>query len=554
MARKTATNPTKIDKKPKARELFAPEERLNYADAFVRVDQKPIDMDFWQEAFLMDTSRYSCTLKSRRTGFSFDVGLKGMIKANDPARFKYVRQFVSYNEDDAKEKINYVKEFYHSIPKKHRKPLVSETKTTMEFLDVGGKTTSRLISIACRPPRGRGGDIVFDEMAIYPQNKASVIYTAGLPVITRGGCIEIGSTPLGSIGKFYEIFAQKKDYPEFTRFTVPWWFAKAICENVEEAVKLAPHMDTKDRVEIFGKPIIKTIYNSMPEGDFQQEYECMFIDSAQSYITLDLLMANTPGMREGDRTRELIGGDIDNDKDIEPEEEIEVQVFKDTDSLILGYDPAKHGRLYLGYDVARRRDAAVIFIIGHLPNGKKLSIAEIEMRDKTFECQRDQIRKIMRNLPVVRGCIDQSGQGEDTTEILQREFGRTKLEGVIFGVESKEVMAIAVRTGLEKREFILQNNDKFRRQCHAIKRIPTSGGAFRYDSARDEQGHADSFWAWALAYHAITPDGGRVGFYEQLKEKKENTEKSDTPKRAKSREAVLRKMLRGVGNLWRQAA
>jgi phage FluMu gp28-like protein len=539
------------------RGLFTPEERLNYADAFVKVDQKPIDLDFWQEAFVMDTSKYSITLKSRRTGFSFVVGLKGMIKANDPNRYKYVRQFVSYNEDDAKEKINYVKEFYHSIPKKYRKPLVSETKTTMEFLDKGGKTTSRLISIACRPPRGRGGDIVFDEMGIYPQNKAPIIYTAGLPVIARGGCIEIGSTPLGRIGKFYDVFEAKKDYPEYTRFTVPWWFAKELCKDVQEAVKLAPHMETKDRVVLFGTQSIKTIYNSMPEEDFQQEFECIFIDSAQSYITLDLLYANTPGMREGDRSSELIGGDIDNDKEIEPEEEMEVQVFRDVDSLILGYQPEKHGRLYLGYDVARRRDAAVIFIIGHLPNGKKLSVAEIEMRDKTFEYQRDQIRKIMKFLPVVRGCIDQSGQGEDTTEILQGEFGTTKLEGVIFGTESKEIMAIAVRTGLEKKEFILQNDDKFRRQCHAIKRIPTTGGHFRYDSQRDETGHADSFWAWALAYHAITPDGGHVGFYQQLKEKKEKSGTTDAPVRAKSREQVLRRMLRGIGDSfreWRRAA
>jgi phage FluMu gp28-like protein len=305
--------------KEKESGLFTPEERLNYADALVQVDQKPIDLDFWQESFLMDTSKYSITLKSRRTGFSFIVGLKGLVKAMDPSRYKYVRQFVSYNEDDAKEKINYVKEFYHSIPKKHRKPLVSETKTTMEFLDKEGKTTSRLISIACRPPRGRGGDIVFDEMAIYPQNKASVIYTAGLPVIARGGCIEIGSTPLGCIGKFYDVFSLKQEYKEYVRYTIPWWFAGKLCGNVEEAVKRAPNMETKDRLEVFGTPSMITQFNSMLLEDFQQEFECTFIDSAQSYITLDLLYANTPGMREGDRNRELIGGDIENDKDIEPE-------------------------------------------------------------------------------------------------------------------------------------------------------------------------------------------------------------------------------------------
>jgi hypothetical protein len=114
-------------------------------------------------------------------------------------------------------------------------------------------------------------------------------------------------------------------------------------------------MKTKDRVEIFGTPSMITQFNSMVLEDFQQESECIFIDPAQSYITLDLLYANTPGMREGDRNRELLGGDIENDKDLELEEDIEVQVFRDTDSLTLGYRTAKHGSLYLGYDVAWRR-------------------------------------------------------------------------------------------------------------------------------------------------------------------------------------------------------
>ncbi|MDR1216642.1 MAG: hypothetical protein LBK25_08170, partial [Treponema sp.] len=214
------------------------EERLNYADAFIKVHQEPIDLDFWQETFLKDVSKYSIILKSRRTGFSFATGLKGLVKAMDQNRYNYTRQFVSYNEDDAKEKIRYVQEFYNSIPVKHRKPLVSETKTMMEFYDKGEKTTSRLISIACRPPRGRGGDIVFDEMAIYPQNQARKIYTAGLPVIARGGCIEIGSTPLGKIGMFYDIFIDESNYKDYARYNIPWWLAKELCNDVAEAVRL----------------------------------------------------------------------------------------------------------------------------------------------------------------------------------------------------------------------------------------------------------------------------------------------------------------------------
>ncbi len=504
----------------KQTELWTPEERLNFVDAFVKFDDKPIDLDFWQEAFLKDTSKFIGVLKSRRTGFSLSVALKGLVKATDPQRKKYVRQFVSYNEEDAKEKINYVKEFYETIPKKARKEIRSATKTGIEFVDKGGKTVSRLISIACRPPRGKGGDLVLDEMAIYPENKASTIYTAGLPVISRGGCIEIGSTPLGKIGQFYEIITNKDKFGTYTRYTIPWWFTGALCNNVPEALKMAPYMDTEDRVEVFGSEILKTIFNSMLLEDFQQEFECSFIDSASSYITLDLIHANTPGMRDGDRDDSLMGADLSDDG-IEEEKELEIQVFRTADELLLGYEPEKHGRLFLGYDVARRRDAAVIFITGLLDNGKKRSVAEIEMKNQTFEYQREQIRKIMRSLPVVRGCIDQTGQGEDTTEQLQKEFGKTRLEGIQFNNYSKGVLAIAVRTGLEQREFLLHNDRKFHKQIHSIKRMTSIGGSFRYDAERTKDGHADSFWAWALSNHAVIENKKKKSsFYDQYREKK----------------------------------
>jgi len=537
--------------------LFSPEERLNYIDSFIKVDQKPIDLDFWQQDHIRDIHKYSEVLKSRRTGFSFNVALKGTVKANDKARYKYTRQFVSYNEEDAKEKINYAKEFYYSIPKKHKKELASETKTSMEFYDKGRKTVSRLISIACRPPRGRGGDIVFDEMAIYPHNKTRVIYTAGLPVIARGGCIEIGSTPLGKMGMFYDIWNEEKTYPHFARFMVPWWASSALCVNVNEAVKLAANMDTEERVELFGTETLKTIFHSMFLEDFQQEFECAFLDFMLSYISLDLIDDNTPGMREGDRIGTLKDDEVESVDD----GGIEVKVFKTADDLILGYDtlPEKYTggeliRLFLGFDVARYRDASVIFLIGLLPNGKKLSVAEIEMVNTPFRIQRETMQKILRKLPVVRGVMDKSGLGLQLCEELQEEFGETRLEGMDFVPASKELLATEAKKGLENKMFLLQNDKKFRRQIHSIKRMPGAGGIFRYDSTRDEDGHADSFWAWALANNAVIEGAARANFYDEWARNKnqgmlqlQNTPSSQqapdlTPRRGKSAQSILRSL------------
>ena len=531
--------------------LFTSEERLNYADSFIKVDQKPIDLDFWQQDHIRDTNKYSIVLKSRRTGFSFDVALKGIIKANDKARFKYTRQFVSYNEEDAKEKINYAKEFYHSIPAKYKKELASESKTSMEFYDKGRSTVSRLISIACRPPRGRGGDIVFDEMAIYPRNKAKLVYVAGLPVIARGGCVEIGSTPLGKMGMFYDVWTDVNEYPKFVRFMVPWWVSNALCVNVNEAVKLAPNMATEDRVGLFGTDTLKTIFSSMFLEDFQQEFECTFIDFALSYIPLDLIWDNTPGARRDERLEEL-----DNDEQGEGVDEkgIEVKISRTVDDLLLNYDIEKHGRLFLGFDVARFRDASVIFLIGQLPDGKKISVAEIEMVNTEYDVQHDNMCKIMHGLPVVRGTMDRSGLGSQLCEQLQKKFGPTRLEGMDFVPANKELLAIGVKKGLENKEFLLQNDKKFQRQIHSIKRTSGQGGIFRYDSQRDEDGHADSFWAWSLANFAVIEGENGGNFYTEWASKKTQTtvQSSDnskpssnaapeplTPRRGKSLSSVL---------------
>jgi phage FluMu gp28-like protein len=288
-------------------------------------------------------------------------------------------------------------------------------------------------------------------------------------------------------------------------------------------------MDTQDRVERFGKLILKQAFESSFLEDFQQEYECTFIDSAESYISMELIQSNTPGMREEDWQK--MGMTDDGEIDIE------VHTFKDADSLCLGYIPEKHGKLFVGYDVARRRDAAVIFVIGQLPDGEKMSVADIVMFNKDFEYQLDEFRKIMRGLSPVRACIDQTGQGEMIVETLQKEFGSSRVEGVLFTAQSKEMLAIGVRQGLERHEFLLQNDNRFHTQIHSIKRIPTSGGAFRYDSERDENGHADSFWAWALANHAVIEgNSAKGGFYGQWREKREREKEPETvPVRARGK-------------------
>ena len=64
-------------------ELWTPEEKLNYVYAFMKYDHKDIELDFWQDDFIRNRNRYISLLKSRQTGFSFVVAIKGLVKALD---------------------------------------------------------------------------------------------------------------------------------------------------------------------------------------------------------------------------------------------------------------------------------------------------------------------------------------------------------------------------------------------------------------------------------------------------------------------------------------
>ncbi len=513
--------------------MFSKDERLLYAYTYIQFQQKDLLLDFWQDAYIKSMARFIAIVKSRRVGWSFICSLKGLIKAMDPDRIGYTKQFVSYNEEDALEKISYAKQFYESIPDcDAKKKLITDNKSMLCFQDKNGITQSRLISIPCRPPRGKGGDISLDEFAIYNPKMQKLVYDAALPVISRGGTIEMGSSPLGKIGQFYDILTDKDTY-DYERYNIPWWFCRDLCVDVPTAVKVAPDLSTEERVETFGTKILKMIFQNSDIDTFQQEFECMFIDSSESYISLDLIYENTPGKRESDIDLSLCEK-MSDEEYWEYNRGIDFQAYKDLDTAILNYRPEYHGKtLFLGYDVGRHKDLSVLFLMGRTADGKKRDFARIELKNETYKKQKEMIIKAYKELPVFRGKIDRTGIGDNIYEDVHAVVG-DRVEGVQFTQESKEILAIDVKRGLEQKEFLLSNDKEFHMQIHSIKRIDRGGGKhFSYDASRDDKGHADSFWAWALANSAVvSTDSKNDNFYAQRRKKKQEFMQGLSPEKA----------------------
>jgi phage FluMu gp28-like protein len=107
-----------------------------------------------------------------------------------------------------------------------------------------------------------------------------------------------------------------------------------------------------------------------------------------------------------------------------------------------------------------------------------------------------------RGQPLVRrAAIDATGMGAPLAESLAGEFG-PRVEPVVFTPAVKEDLAFRTKRRLEARLSLLPDTREIRRAFSAIKRLATLTGNLRFDAERTEAGHADEFWAKALADYA----------------------------------------------------
>jgi phage FluMu gp28-like protein len=489
---------------PDAPPIYAPDFRLHYkervkraTDLFSYADGGQFKPDPWQTRYLAMEDPFFIANKSRRIGWSYITAVKGLVMALDRNAWNYTKQYVSYSLEDAMEKIHVATEFYDSIPESERtKKLISRTRTHLEFMDANGKSISRLISLPCKQPRGKGGDISLDEYAFHA--KDSEIYTAAIAVISRGGSIEIGSTPFGNKGRFFEIVTDKVRYPKYKRWNVPWYFCPALCNDWELATKIASTMTTEQRIQRFGTEKLNDILASTPLEDFQQEYECSYRDELAAFYTLDMIQGCTPTG------------------------EAEIYSYRnDLDGFILAYDPDIHGSLYAGYDVGRTNDKSELTILGYDPEKETRTVwCSMSLKGVGFEEQQDMLSKMLNRLPVHRLAIDGTGLGSETGERMTKKYNK-KVESCVFTMEFKEEIANALWLVMDSRSIVLPADRELHEQIHSIKKTVTAGKHGRFDCDANQKHHGDRLWSLALANYAISAGTAQAKgqFYTQYKQR-----------------------------------
>jgi phage FluMu gp28-like protein len=430
----------------------------------------PTKLEPYQIRFLNDKSKFRIVAKSRQIGFSYIISGEGLhrILTNRSKKVNYV----SINQKEASDKVNYAKQFYFSIPELSgfRAPIY--TSAEFEFSLHNHPDTSYLISQpASSAVRGGEKDVYFDEFAFI--RDARKLYDAAIPATTRGDSrLTIVSTPLGQSGLFFEIANDRARYPEYSVHVVPWWECSIMTIDPAESTALAAEYDTPERVNRWGTDSIKSIFNNMGIDSFRQEYECSFADESVNFYPWGLIVQNVDD--------ELLGK---------------------------AYDPSL--KYCIGIDLAKKVDKTVV-TVAHLDEetGVKTIVKTFETQDD-YEKQVQFFEKLIADLKPLRVTVDATGVGAVIAERLVASHGGI-VEPVVFTQSLKENWATSFKSDLQTGKIRMPRHRDLLHEIHSIERRKSEAGNYLF-RARDNE-HDDYYWSAMLALYGVGRKSPAINF------------------------------------------
>jgi phage FluMu gp28-like protein len=167
------------------------------------------------------------------------------------------------------------------------------------------------------------------------------------------------------------------------------------------------------------------------------------------------------------------------------------------------------GLMYVGRDVARRVDGAIIW--GFELVGDVLWLRDrYEERGVTFRAQDDFADGLMMRRRVASYWIDQTGMGEKVVEDAQARWGTYRVVGVLLTGPNRLDLATSLVQRFERGLIRVPPHPIVRADLRAIKKAAGAQGQVRL--VDDGEVHADRFWAAGLACRAADTPAGEVSY------------------------------------------
>ncbi len=321
---------------------------------------------------------------------------------------------------------------------------------------------------------GKRGDRVLDEFALHPDPRK--LYSIALPGITWGGQMEIFSTHRGSANYFNDLVTEIKHKGNPKRFSLHTVTLQNALEQgflCKLQSKLPPDDERQEMDE--AAYFDYTRATCADEESFLQEFCCQPADDNAAFLTYDMICGC----------------------EYKPGEAWETEL-------------KLAGELFVGVDIGRTKDLTAIWVLEKMAD-MRFTRRLIVLEKTPFSAQETALYEILDLPNVRRCCIDQTGIGRQFAERAQEKFGKYKVEGISFTGTVKEELAYPVRASFEDKTIRVPSDGKIRSDLRAIGKETTASGNVRFTAERTKDGHADRFWALALAIHAGKAPASQFG-------------------------------------------
>ena len=441
----------------------------------------------YQARWVEDESSLAVIEKSRRIGMSWTEAYGAVMHAAEDRGDVY---YQSYSHDMARGFISDAAEWAESLNlvfESLGEVLIDieDAKAVQAFRIVlaNGRTINALASSprAWRS-KGRPGDLAIIDEAAFCDDLAEVL-KAVMATLVWGGRVRIISTHNGEANPFAALVRDIRDGKQpGSLHTVA--FKGALAEGLYKRICVITGRRWTEEGERQWEAAIRAQYGSAAE----QELDCVPSAGTGAWLHWALIRA----------AEHHLAGD--------PEQRQGTQ-------------------FYLGVDIARRRDlwvAAVIEVVGDVRWLRELRVE----RNIPFSQQHDIVAELVAKYRPIRVAIDQTGMGEEFVETEQGKHGEIRVEGVILSSPKRLDVATALRECFEDHRMRITDDEELRRDLHSMRAETGPTGGPRLFADGDTDGHADRFWAIALAVAAAA--GGAVKIaYEPVTESGYNGAEAD---------------------------
>lgn len=331
----------------------------------------------------------------------------------------------------------------------------------------------RIHSMSSNPDAqaGKRGGRVLDEFALHPDPRE--LWAIAYPGITWGGSLEVFSTHRGSHNFFNQLIREVREGSNpkgisLHRVTLQDALNEGLLYKLQQKLPADDERQAMDESAYFD--FVRS--GCVDEESFQQEYMCRPADDDVAFLEYDLIAS--------------------------------CEYAQDAN-----WQTIEGGELYAGIDIGRKRDLTVMWIFERL--GDVLYTREVIALQNMPKPEQEAIL-----WPWIarcrRTCIDATGLGIGWSDDAQRRFGEHRVEAVTFTPKTKEALAYPVRGRMQDRTLRIPYDPTTRSDLRSVTKQTTAAGNIRFTAERTPDGHADRFWALALAVHAAATPSAPVEF------------------------------------------